>query len=138
MRKGNKISLLVKVNDIIVGTSGTMAEGSLMQYYMRTHNPATAALPDILDFLVEFSRWKKDLMGDSSVNNHYIVAYDGHLFYADGVCPYGVRDFCSIGAGRNYANAVMKLGHTPKEAVKVACDLCCYVAEPVIEEVMLR
>ena len=32
-----------------------------------------------------------------------------------------------------YGLTALYLGHTPREAVKVSCDLCCYVAEPIIE-----
>jgi hypothetical protein len=44
-----------------------------------------------------------------------------------------VFDFISIGAGEDFANAALYLGHTPKEAVKVACELSCYVCEPIKE-----
>lgn len=44
----------------------------------------------------------------------------------------------AVGAGEDFANAALHLGHTPKEAVKVACDLCCYVCEPIIEYSMIK
>ena len=49
-----------------------------------------------------------------------------------------INDYAAIGAGRDYAYAALYLGHEPKEAVKVACDLSCYVSEPIIEVVALK
>ena len=49
-----------------------------------------------------------------------------------------ISDYIAIGAGEQFANAALYLGHTPKEAVKVACDLSCYVSEPIIEYSMRK
>jgi ATP-dependent protease HslVU (ClpYQ) peptidase subunit len=130
-------SKLTRVNDMIIGTSGSVTEGGLMWQYMRTHKPATASTSDVLDFLTEFSRWKNDLTQNAEVANEYLLAFNGKLFTAEGMFPYEVKTFASIGAGMDFGNAAMHLGHTPREAVKVACDLCCFVAEPILEEVML-
>ena len=43
-----------------------------------------------------------------------------------------IDDFAAIGAGRDYAYAALYLGATPKEAVEVACELSCYVSEPIV------
>jgi ATP-dependent protease HslVU (ClpYQ) peptidase subunit len=129
---------LTKINNMIVGGSGTVAEQSLMWQYMRTHKPASATVSDILEFMIEFSRWKKDLTNDSSVHNSYLLAYDCKLFSIQGMYPYEISAFTSIGAGRDFSNAAMHLGHSPREAVKVACDLSCYVAEPILEEIMMK
>lgn len=44
-----------------------------------------------------------------------------------------VKNYDAIGAGMDFANAALYLGHNPKEAVEVACKLSCFVSEPIIE-----
>ena len=126
-------SKLVKVNDIIIGFVGTAEEGSLMLHYADTHKPLSASEKDMLTFMIEFSKWKSDVGVGSDINNSYIVVYDGKAFYINGMLVYEVDNYEAIGAGMDFANAAMYLGHTPKEAVKVACELSCWVAEPIVE-----
>ena len=127
-----------EINEMIVGCVGSAQEGSLMWHYMATHKPASATEKDILEFIVEFSRWKRKLIGDSSIENSYLIIYDGHLFHIEGMLVYEVKDYAAIGAGEDFSNAALYLEHSPKEAVKVACALSCYVAEPIIEYFMKR
>jgi len=49
-----------------------------------------------------------------------------------------IKDFAAIGAGEDFANAALYLGHSPEEAVKVACELCCFVSEPIVKYKMKR
>lgn len=44
-----------------------------------------------------------------------------------------IKDYVAIGAGDDFATAALYLGHTPREAVEVACNLSCYVAGPIVE-----
>lgn len=125
-------------NGMIIGGSGAAQEQSLMWQYMATHKPASAREKDILEFIIEFSRWKRELTGDGSICNSYILAYDGWLFEIERMFVHEVKDYCSVGVGEDFANAALYLGHAPKEAVKVACELCCFVAEPIIECAMSR
>ena len=60
--------------------------------------------------------------------------HQGHaVFCVEDFLVYEVKEYESIGAGMYYGLTALYLGHTPREAVKVSCDLCCYVAEPIIE-----
>lgn len=128
-----KFSKLVKINDMIMGTVGTANEGSLMWLYMNTHKPNGATEKDILEFVAEFSSWKTKYNDNSQINNSYILIYQNKVFSISGLFVTEIDSYLAIGAGENYALAALYLGHSPKEAVKVACDLCCYVAEPIIE-----
>lgn len=130
--KGNFVKL-IESNNMIVGGVGYASELSLMWQFMTTHKPATAIEKDVLEFIVEFSRWKRELIGDANIYNDFLMIYDGHLFCVNGMFVYEVRDYAAIGAGDDFANAALYLGHSPKEAVKTACELSCYVAEPIIE-----
>lgn len=49
-----------------------------------------------------------------------------------------IKDYYAIGAGEDFATAALYLGHTPKEAVKTACDISCFVAEPIVVKEMVK
>lgn len=132
---------IVKINEIngmIVGSTGYAQELSLMWQYMATHKPATAAEKDVLAFVIEFSRWKRELIGDGGVHNTYLMAYGGRLFQIEDMLVYEVSEYSAVGAGQDFANAVLYMGNSPRDAVKVACELSCFVAEPIIEYQMVR
>ena len=88
--------------------------------------------------MVEFSRWKRELIGSGSVDNTYLMAYDGHLFQIENMLVYEVSEWSAVGAGEGFANAALYLGNSPRDAVKVACELSCFVAEPIIEYTMQK
>ena len=125
-------------NEMIVGGCGTTEEISLMLQYMQTHRPAEPNEKEVLAFIVEFARWKKELTGNSSVENCYLLVFRGRLFQISGMFVMEVSNYTAIGAGEDFSNAALYLGHSPEEAVKVACALSCYVAEPVIRHEMER
>ena len=127
---------LKKINDMILGGSGYCEEQSIMWHYMKTHRPNDSSEKSVLDFMVEFAKWKDEYSGNKTVQNHYILAFDGKLFLIEGLFVSNVKDFCAIGAGEDFALATLHLGHSPKEAVKVACELSCFVSEPIVEEEM--
>lgn len=132
-RTDRNFSKLVKVNGMIIGGSGYCEELSLMYHYSETHKPASASEKDVLTFIVEFSKYKSDIAGSSSIQNDYIVVYDGKAFSINGLFVSEVKNYDAIGAGMDFANAALYLGHNPKEAVKVACELSCFVADPIVE-----
>lgn len=137
-RIDNGIVKINKINDMIVGSTGYAQELSLMWQYMTTHKPATATEKDVLDFVIEFSRWKRELIGSYSVDNTYLMAYDGHLFQIENMLVCEVSEWIAIGTGEGFANAALYLGNNPRDAVKVACELSCFVAEPIIEYTMQK
>lgn len=122
-----------QINGMIVGGTGQAKELSLLWHFMRTHKPDGNTDKDIIEYIVEFSKWKNDLIGESGIVNNYLLAYDGHLFEIENMFVYEIKDYTAVGAGQDFANAALYLGHSPREAVKVACELSCYVAEPIIE-----
>ena len=124
---------IANINNMIIGATGTLREAALMFNFMETHRPANATQKDVLSFLIEFIDWKRKLINNANLECHYLLAYDGHLFLIMENYVEEINDYYAIGAGRDYAMAALYLGHSPREAVKTACDLCCYVAEPIIE-----
>ena len=137
-RTDHDIVKIDEINGMIVGGTGYAQELSLMWQYMATHKPASATEKDVLSFIVEFSQWKRNLIGNGNVDNTYLMAYDGHLFQIEEMLVYEVSEYSAVGAGQDFANAVLYLGNSPRDAVKVACELSCFVAEPIIEYAMQR
>lgn len=125
---------LEEINGMVLGSVGLAETSSLMWHYMQTHKPLDATEADVLDFIIEFYQWKKNLTGVGNVDSCFILGYKDKAFYIEDFFVCEIRDYCAIGAGKDYALSALKLGHTSKEAVQVSCDLCCMVAEPIIEK----
>lgn len=122
---------LMKYNDIIVGGCGYAEETSLFFHYLKTHLiEETATEADILNFIMEFKKWKSTY-SSTPIENSYIIAYKGRAFMVEGMFITEITNFCAIGAGRDYANGAFYMGATAKEAVEAACSLCAMVAEPI-------
>lgn len=132
----NNWAKLNHINDMIIGTSGSCEEGALMWLYAKNHRPLAATERDIMEFIMEFAEWKKDRTGNCNLNNHYIIAYDSKAFYIENYLVIEVNKYSAIGAGADYALAALYLDKTAEEAVKVACDLSCFVSEPITTYVM--
>lgn len=133
IRTDNGFSKLVKVNSMIIGGVGYCEEVSLMYHYAETHKPASASEKDVLAFMVEFSKYKSDIAGGYKIENDYIIVYGNKVFSISSLFVNEIKNYDAIGAGMDFANAALYLGHSPKEAVKVACKLSCYVADPIVE-----
>lgn len=127
-----------EINGMLVGGSGYAQEMALMYQYMTTHKPSSASEKDILSFIIEFSKWKRDMIGSGSIDNMYLMAYEGHLFQIEQMLVYEVHGYSAIGAGCDFANAILHVGNGPREAVRVACELSCFVAEPILEYEMSK
>lgn len=130
-------SKLEEVNNIIIGSVGLAEERSLMIRFLQTHKPESPTEKDVLEFISEFAQWKQKY-SNANIENEYLLAIDGHLFNIEGLYVYEVLDFSAIGAGMDYANTALYLGHSPEEAVIVACEMCCYIAKPITTKTMLR
>ena len=124
------------INDMIIGTSGTCEEGGLMWMYAKNHRPISATDRDVLEFFVEFVNWKQSKSSSSNLNNSYILVFDGKVFHIQNYCVLEVDKYTAIGAGADYALASLYLENSAEKSVKVACDLSCYVAEPIITYTM--
>ena len=127
-----------QVNDMIIGTSGSCEESSLMWLYAKNHRPAAATERDVLDFVMEFADWKRSRTGNSSLENQYLLAFGGKAFHIQNYLVLEIDKFAAIGAGADYALAALYLDHSAPKAVKVACDLSCYVSEPIKTFTMKR
>lgn len=130
----NKLVKMQKYNGMIIGGCGSAEELSLLFHFIKTHSIKEPDEKSILDFMIEFKRWKTDLIADSSLENSYIIAFKGKAFAFEHMLVMPIDDYYAIGAGEDYANGALCMGATPKQAVKVACQLCAFVAEPILTE----
>lgn len=135
--KSTEAIKLFQENEVIVGGCGFTTETSLMRNYIRTHKPESNSEMDVSRFIVDFVKWKNDYSDSKTIQNSYLLIFNGKLFYIEDLSAREVKTFAAIGAGRDFGITAMHLNCSPKEAVKVASDLCCYVSEPIIEYVVV-
>ena len=134
----NKFTKMQKINDMIIGGVGNAEETSLFFHYIKTHTIENVDERGVLDFIIEFRRWKNDLTGNNSFINNYIMAFKGKAFYIENMLIVPVDDYYAIGAGADYSNGALYMGATVKEAVKASCELCAMVCEPIIVESIMK
>lgn len=128
----DKFTKLEEINEMIIGGVGTAEEASLLFMFAQTHKPLSADEKSVTEFFLEFYKWKNSLSLPFSSSNSYLFGVCGKCFYIDNMLVKEIRDYYAIGAGMDYALAVLWLGHTAQEAVRAACQLSCFVAEPII------
>ena len=117
---------------MIIGGVGVAAEIALLQRFAKDHEPAEATVDSVQDFLIEFQSWKEPYNISDSIENEYLLVYQGKLFETESTFVQEVTNFTAIGGGECYALAALHLGHSATEAVQTACELCTLVAEPII------
>ena len=130
----NKVSKLFKIGDFVIGGVGESEELNLFRRYFKDNMISELNEDRLLDFLIEFKKWKKDLCESDEIENRYMIASKGKCFTAKKLFVFPVDDYYAIGAGEFFARGAMYMGATPVEAVKAACDLSIYVSEPIILE----
>lgn len=124
---------IFEVNGMLIGSSGYASEGIHMSLFAENHTPLSMDDRELTKYMYEFSEWKAKEFGvEKKLNNSYLIAYKGKVFCCENEYVGEIKDYFAIGLGENYANAALYLGHSPAEAVKVACALSCFVDEPII------
>ena len=136
---GQSFSKLGEGVDFIYGSAGYSSEVSLFNLYARDHSIGTGGVVRVIEYLVEFSRWKADMTGDPDIKNSYILAHSSGLFSTEFFAVDEIEYYCSIGSGKEHSLAALYLGKDVSEAVQVACALDCYSDLPVlIKELKLK
>lgn len=124
---------LDKINDIIIGSTGSCEESALFQLYCKTHSPKEAKNDDILEFVIEFIEWKRKKIDKWDYSNNYILAFHGKAFWIENYFVNEIKTYRAIGAGRDFAMAALFLGHSVEESVSVACELSTLCEKPIIK-----
>jgi ATP-dependent protease HslVU (ClpYQ) peptidase subunit len=124
-------SKLFEVNEMIIGGVGFARESALFHLFAKTHTPVRADESGFLEYLSEFSDWKKKKTNDANLENSYLVGYRGKVFVLNQWLVEEVRTFEAIGAGERFALAALHLGHSAEKAVETAIELSIYCEYPI-------
>ena len=131
--KRTNFKKLQKINNIIVGGCGVAEELALFFEFVR-HTPSPEPnIAGLQSYMLQFANMKEYYTKETKSECTYLLIVEGKLFEIEGMFVQEVVDYTAIGEGEDYALAALYLGHTVEEAVKVACDLCCFVSEPIIQ-----
>lgn len=135
LSEGVQVSKLIQHNGMIIGSSGRCYEGTLMEIFSQNHKPSKPERLSVIEFLMEFGDWVQRKDKNYKPENQFLIAFSGALYLVTGgLDVYEVNQYEAIGSGRDFVNAALYLGKTPKEAVEVACKLSVYCLEPVVEK----
>lgn len=125
-------SKLYEANSIVVGSVGYAEENSLFRLFVETHHPTQANENSLLEFMAEFSDWKKKRTDRGNIENSYMIGFSGSIYTVEAWHVEKIKSYMAIGAGMNFALAALHLGHTAKKAVETAIELSIYCEAPVI------
>lgn len=123
---------LYEVNEMVIGAVGYAEENSLFRLFAETHRPSGSDEYAMLEFISEFSEWKKRKTDNAVINNDYLIGFQGNVFMTEQWHVAKVKNYMAIGAGMSFALAALHLGHSAKEAVETAIELSIYCEEPVL------
>ncbi len=123
---------LYETNGMVVGGVGYAEENSLLRLFAETHRPSKPDEYSILEFISEFSEWKKRKTDNAAIKNSFLIGFQGSLFHIEQWHVSKVKSYMAIGAGMDFALAALSLGHNAKEAVETAIELSIYCESPVL------
>jgi ATP-dependent protease HslVU (ClpYQ) peptidase subunit len=130
--KNNDMSKLMVIDDIVIGGVGYSQEIVLMQLYCKTHKPRDNSQISIVEFLSEFSDWKKNKTDNGNIEGSYIIVFDGKAYVTFGFGVSEVTEYEAIGAGVDFALSALYLNNNVVKAIETACELSVYCEKPVI------
>ena len=130
--ENTKHAKLAEVNGIVIGGVGYAEGNSLMQLFLCTHGIAAQDERAILEFVSEYSDWKKSKTGNGAVENSYIIGVGKKAFAIEGWWVSEIKTYYAIGAGMDYALAALSFGRSTADAVAVAAKLSIFCELPVI------
>jgi ATP-dependent protease HslVU (ClpYQ) peptidase subunit len=127
----DRLAKLEEVNGMVIGSVGMAQEGALFRVFCRTRKPREATDEAIVDFMSEFQDWLNNKIGETKIENGYILVVGGKAFNVEGFYVKEVTDYSAIGAGMDFALASLYLGNSVKESIKASCHLSVYCEEPI-------
>ena len=124
---------LYETNEMVIGGVGSAEENSLMRLFAETHRPSAADEYSILEFISEFSEWKKRKTdNNAAIRNAFMLGYQGVVFTIEQWHVHKVNSYMAIGAGMSYALAALYLGHSAEKAVETAIELSTVCEAPIL------
>ncbi len=130
-RKDCTLAKLNEVNGLVLGGVGTAEENMLFYLYLKEHRPSPTE-DSIVTCLSEFAAWKNARTGSAKLENSFLIGFDRDVFSTYGYHVNRVAKFEAIGAGMDFANAALHLGHSAEQAVAVAIELSPYCEGPIV------
>jgi len=130
--ENTKHAKLVEVNNIVIGGVGWSQDNSLMQLFAETHSIIRPDERGILEFLSEFSDWKKEKIDDAKINNQYFIGFKGKVWEIYDWSIMEVKKYSAIGAGMDFALAALYFGAPTSKAVEVATELSIFCEKPIV------
>ncbi len=127
----DKLAKLNKVNGMVIGDVGDAQEGGLFLLYCKTRKPREASVDALIEFMSEFQDWLNNKIGESKLENQYVIVFGGKAFVMEGFFIKEVTDYTAIGAGMDFALSALYLGNSVQDSIKAACHLSVYCEEPV-------
>ena len=127
----DKLAKLNEVNGMVIGDCGDAQEGALFLVYCKTRKPREASVEALIEFMSEFQDWMNDKIGETKLNNQYIIVLEGKAFMMEGFFIKEVTDYTAIGAGADFALPCLALGHDVKTAIEMSCHFSIYCEKPV-------
>jgi ATP-dependent protease HslVU (ClpYQ) peptidase subunit len=127
----SKQAKLFEVNGLVIGSVGFASEFALLQIFAINHHPSEPTEKCVLEFISEFSKWKNERIGSSSIDNDYLIIVKNKVFHVSGFWIAEVNNYEAIGAGQDFALAALYLGKNVEDAIDVACELSIYCEKPI-------
>jgi ATP-dependent protease HslVU (ClpYQ) peptidase subunit len=127
----DKLAKLNQVNGMVIGDVGDAQEGALFLIFCKTRKPREASVDALVEFMSEFQDWLNNKIGESKLENQYVIVLEGKAFVMEGFFIKEVTDYTAIGAGMDFALSALYLGNSVEESIKAACHLSVYCEEPV-------
>ena len=122
---------LQSLNGIVVGGCGAAEELTLFFEYVKVNDPPSGSVAAIQEFMKNFYKHKEQFVGENKSECDYLLIINRELYEVEGLYVKEVDDYTAIGEGEPYALTALHLGLSPRKAVEVAADLCCYVSTPI-------
>ena len=134
MLKGDQKSTYDKmrlIDDLLVGACGDADEIALMFVFAEQYKPKSATVKDMMEYISEFRAYKEGMFNKDTVENEYLIGYQGKLFLVDRMFVSEVFAYAAIGAASSYALTSLYFGFSTQTAIDAACNLSCYATLPV-------
>jgi ATP-dependent protease HslVU (ClpYQ) peptidase subunit len=123
---------LYEANDMVIGGVGSAEENSLLRLFSETYRPSKPDEYSILEFISEFSEWKKRKTDNTAIKNSFLIGFQGSVFHVEQWHVSKIKTYMAIGAGMNFALAALYLGHSAEKAVETAIELSTMCEAPIL------
>ena len=123
---------LYETNDMVIGGVGSAEENSLLRLFAETHRPSNPDELSMLEFISEFSEWKKKKTDNAAIKNSFLIGFQNNVFHVEQWHVSKIKSYMAIGAGMSFALAALYLGHSAEKAVETAIELSTMCEGPTI------